>query len=85
MAETVYVLCTITSIACAVLLLRSYLHSRTRFLMWSSAGFVGLAINNIFLFLDLLVVVDVDLQIWRSLAALLAVSVLVVGLVLEAK
>jgi hypothetical protein len=85
MAEAVYVLCTITSVTCAVLLLRSYLRSRTRFLMWSSAAFVGFAINNIFLFVDLMVVVDVDLQLWRSAAALAALGVLVVGLVLEVK
>lgn len=85
MAETVYVLCALTSIACAVLLLRSYLRSRTRFLMWASAGFIGLALNNILLFIDLMVVTEVDLQLWRTSSALIAITVLVVGLILEAK
>lgn len=85
MAEAVYILCAITSITCAVLLLRSFLHTRTRFLMWSSIGFTGLALNNILLLVDLMVVTDVDLQLWRTSAALLAVSVLVIGLILEAK
>ncbi len=83
MAETVYVLCAITSIACAVLLLRSYRLNRTRLLMWSSAAFVGLAINNVLLFVDLLIVVDVDLMFWRTLAALIAITVLVIGLIIE--
>jgi len=85
MAEAVYILCAITSIFCAGLLLRSYVRTRTRFLMWSSLGFTGLALNNILLLLDLMVVTNVDLQLWRTLAALLAVSVLTVGLILEAK
>lgn len=85
MAETVYVLCAITSITCAVLLLRSYLRSRTRFLMWSSAGFVGLALNNLLLLVDLTVVTHIDLQVFRAAAALLGMTVLVVGLILEAK
>ncbi len=85
MAEAVYILCAITSISCAVLLLRSYLRTRTRFLMWSSLGFTGLALNNLLLLIDLMVVTDVDLQPWRTVTALLAVSVLVVGLILEAK
>jgi hypothetical protein len=85
MAEAVYILCAITCIACAALLLRSYLRTRTRFLMWSSAGFTGLSINNILLLVDLMVVPSIDLQPWRTLAALIAVTVLVVGLILESR
>lgn len=85
MAEAVYILCAITSILCAVLLLRSYVRTRTRFLMWSSLGFCGLALNNILLLLDVLVADTPDLQFWRSLAALLGVGVLVIGLILESK
>jgi hypothetical protein len=84
-AQLVYLLCAATSVVCASLLLRSYLRNRTRLLMWSSISFVGLAINNILLFVDLAVVPDVDLSLWRATTALLAVMVLVVGLILESR
>ena len=40
MAETVYILCALTCMACAVLLLRGYRRSRARFLLWSSICFM---------------------------------------------
>ena len=82
MAETVYVLCALTSLACAVLLVRSYLRSRSALLMWSSVCFVGLAVNNILLVVDLVLVATVDLAMARAVSGLLAVSALLVGLIL---
>ena len=46
MIQLVYVLCALTSIACAVLLLRGYFRTRVRLLLWSGLCFVGLALNN---------------------------------------
>jgi len=68
MAEVVYILCTATSILCAVLLFRSYRASRTRLLFWSSLCFMGLAVNNVMLILDLYVV-SMDLFYARTLVA----------------
>jgi hypothetical protein len=85
MAETVYVLCAATSIACAVLLLRGYIRSRTRLLFWSSICFVGLALNNVLLLVDLVIVPGVDLSIPRNLAALAGMVALMAGLVGESK
>ena len=56
MAEVVYILCALTSLACAVLLIRGYRRSRSRLLLWSCLGFVALAANNVLLFVDLVVV-----------------------------
>lgn len=83
MAEAVYLLCMMTSLGCAFLLLRSYRSSRTRLLLWSSLCFAGLALNNMLLFADLVVVPDVDLSLWRNATAFLALAVLLVGLVLD--
>lgn len=83
MAELVYLLCAITSAFCAILLVRNYRKSRTRLLMWSVACFSVLAVNNTLLFLDLVVVPDVDLSGLRSASALVAISLLVIGLTLE--
>lgn len=85
MAELVYLLCAVMSIGCAVLLLRSYLRQRTRLLLWSTSCFAGLAINNIMLFVDLVVVPEVDLSVVRSGVALTAIAMLLVGLIWESK
>ena len=86
MPELVYILCAITSALCAGLLARSYRRNRTRLLMWSTLCFVGLAINNLLLVLDLIVVPDaVDLSIWRQATALVSIMLLVLGLVWESK
>jgi hypothetical protein len=86
MAEAVYLLCAATSVACAAMLLRAYLRQRTRLLLWSSACFVLLGINNTLLFVDLsLAASDVDLSSWRSATALAGVSVLLFGLIWESR
>jgi hypothetical protein len=83
MAETVYLLCALTSVLCAMLLIRSWARSRARLLLWSSLCFVGLAVNNVLLFVDLIIVPEVDLAMARSVVALFSVSVLVIALVWE--
>jgi hypothetical protein len=86
MAETVYVLCAVTSITCAVMLLRGFFKSRTQLLFWSSLCFAGLAINNVLLFVDLVLTSSgIDLSLWRTATALTAVTVLLFGLVWESR
>ena len=77
----VYILCFLTSTACAWLLGRSYSRSKTRLLLWSSACFVLLAGSNLLLVLDLLVFPEINLRIGRLLLSLAAVSVLIFGFV----
>jgi hypothetical protein len=84
MAEIVYLLCALTSMFCALLLVRSYRRQRTRLLMWSTLCFVGLALNNILLVVDLVLVPGVDLALVRTATALVALVLLVVGLIWEA-
>ena len=85
MAELVYLLCALTSAAHSALLLRSYFRSRTPLLLWSSLGFVGLALNNALLFVDLVLFPSsIDLSMWRNAVALTALSVLVFGLIWDA-
>jgi hypothetical protein len=80
-AALVYVLCALTSTLCAVMLLANYRSSRTRLLFWSALGFLGMALNNILLVLDVLVVPHLDLSIVRTLPAVLGVCVWVWGFV----
>jgi hypothetical protein len=84
LATAIYVLCALTSIACAYLLLRGYAQSRVRLLFWSGLCFAGLALNNILLIVDLRMLPDVDLEMWRAVPALAGVSLLIYGLVWEA-
>lgn len=79
----VYALCALTSIGCAIFLLRGYLRGRVRLLLWSGLCFVGLALNNVLLFVDLRVVPDIDLSLWRTIPAVVGVAILLYGLVWE--
>jgi hypothetical protein len=85
LAIIVYVLCAATSALCAALLLRGYARTRTRLLFWSGLCFAGLALNNVLLVIDVRVVPDVDLSLWRTIPALLGVALLVWGLVWESR
>lgn len=83
LANAIYFLCALTSLACAVLLVRGYRKSHVRLLFWSAWCFAGLALNNILLIVDIRVMPEVDLAVWRSVPALLGVAALVYGLVWE--
>jgi hydrogenase/urease accessory protein HupE len=83
MIEIVYALCALASLFCALLLVRSYWKTRVRLVLWASLTFVGLALNNALLFIDLVVVPSVDLGIARSLTALIAVLLLAAAMSLE--
>jgi hypothetical protein len=83
MAEIVYSLCAVTSIFCAVLLLRAHKQNGGRLVFWSGLCFCGLAVNNILLFMSLGIPPETDLSVWRNGAALIAISLLLYGLVME--
>jgi hypothetical protein len=79
--QVVYLLCALTSGTCAWLLFRGYRRSHTRLLLWSAASFAVFTANNAMLFIDLVVVPDVDLSLVRAALSLIGVLVLVVGLI----
>jgi len=81
MAETVYLICAITSIVCAGMLFGAYRKNRGPLLFWSSLCFVGLAVNNILLVVDLVLLPQIDLSLWRSGVALVAMVMLLYGLI----
>ena len=83
MAVTIYLLCILTSLACAWLLLASYRRTRFRLLFWSGAAFVGLTVNNLFLLCDKVLFPNVDLLPARLVSALVALLLLVYGLIDE--
>ena len=80
----VYLLCFVTSLTAMLLLVRSYAQRRTRLLLWSALAFVALAVNNLLLFLDVVILPDVDLRALRDVSALAAVALLLYGFTWEA-
>lgn len=83
MAALIYALCTLTCIAAAVLLLRSWSQSRLGLLFWSGWCFVFLAVSNSLLVFDRIVFPEVDLSTPRFGAALVGLLLLLYGLIME--
>jgi heme/copper-type cytochrome/quinol oxidase subunit 4 len=83
MAAAVYILGIIVTLSCGMLLIRAYGRVGKRLLLWSGICFLGLALSNLLLFLDMVVFPNVDLYLWRLLTAALAMMVLVYGLIWE--
>ncbi|MBA4327071.1 MAG: hypothetical protein C0428_02470 [Polaromonas sp.] len=81
MPELIYLLCAVTSLICAWLLLRSYRRTRFPLLFWSGLCFSALALNNLLLVLDKLVFPDINFSIVRVSLALLALLLLLFGLI----
>jgi hypothetical protein len=83
MAAIIYTLCTLTSLLCAVLLLRSYFRSRYRLLYWAGICFVGITLNNILLVADKLIFPSVDLFPLRVVVGFLALCFFLYGLIFD--
>jgi hypothetical protein len=84
--SVLYALALVTSLACTVLLFRAYAATGTRLLLWSALCFVGLSVNNVFLFFDLVVFpTEVDLRPYRLVSALAGLLFLLYGFILEAE
>lgn len=83
-AQVVYFICAATSLACAVLLGRSYMRTRARLLLWASLCFAGMAFNNSLLFVDLVLIgPDISLVIPRTVCSFVGMSLLVYGLIMD--
>jgi len=80
-----YSLAALTSLACMLLLFRAYARTGLRLLFWSALCFVGMSVNNLLLFLDLIVFPDFDLRLWRLAAALAGLLALLYGFIWEAE
>ena len=70
MEGSIYLLCAATALMGGILLVRGYLRSRTRLLLWCGLCFLILFAENMLLFIDDILVPDVRLVLFRrSLAA----------------
>lgn len=80
-ATAVYSMCFLTGAACAGLLARSYKAAGNRFLLWSAVCFVLLALNNLVVIVDLLLLPEVGLRVVRQMLSLAAVGILLFGFI----
>jgi hypothetical protein len=78
-AYVVYVLCVVSSAACAYLLLQAYRRVRSPVLFWTGMSFLFLTANNMLVAVDLVLFPLTDLLLWRRLTALAAIAVLLYG------
>ena len=83
MTDIIYGLCAITALFCTVMLIRAYLKTKYRLLLWGGLCFASLTINNILLVLDKIVMEQTDLSMWRSITALSGMIILLYGLIWE--
>lgn len=81
----IYTLCALTALVCTIMLLRSYSTGGYKLLLWAGLCFAGLTVNNLLLIVDKLILPEGDLSLWRTVAALIAMVVLIIGLVWEAE
>jgi hypothetical protein len=84
-AHAVYLLGALTSLLCASLLLRGYARGRKRLLLWSGLCFAGLAISNAMVFVDLVILPEIDLFPWRLAATAVSMGLLLYGLIWESQ
>jgi hypothetical protein len=84
MGLVVYALCALTSLTCAVMLLRGFRRTGVRLLLWSGLCFACFALNNVLLIIDVRILPSRDLSLIRSLPSLLGIALLLYGLVWEA-
>ena len=80
-----FLLAIVTSLACTVLLFRGYLRTGLRILMWSALCFVCLTVNNVLLFVDLVVLPGVDLRAFRHGTALVGMLFMIYGFIRESE
>jgi len=81
----VYLLCLVTSLVCAWLLARAWRRARSKLLLWTSLSFGLLALNNLLLVADMVMLPNLDLWWARQLSGLAALGVLLYGFIWEAE
>lgn len=82
---SVYLLCFVTSTTCAILLARSYIRTSARLLLWSALAFALLALNNLVVVLDMVLIKSISFQILRLILSISAVTVLLFGFIWDEK
>ncbi len=81
MSFFVYALCALTSFVCCGLLFGHYRRERGKLLLYSALAFFCFALANVLLFIDLIVLPQIDLRLLRNALNLVGVLVLIFAIV----
>ncbi len=79
--KIVYILCALTSFGCTVLLISRYRKTRVDLLFWSAVAFLCFTATNVMLFVDLVILPEVDLALFRNGFTFGGVIILLYGLI----
>ena len=85
MNAALYILNTLTTLLCSILLLRAWARVRRKLLLWSGLCFAGLSLSYALKFADLIIFLKTDLYTWRLAASALALALLLYGLIWESQ
>jgi hypothetical protein len=85
MAPALYIVSCLTTLLCAILLLRAYGNVRRRLLLWSGLCFVALTVSKILVVADLVLFPRIDLYSYRLGSAAVAMVLLLYGLIWESQ
>ena len=85
MTTALYILTCITTLLCAILLLRAFVQVRKRLLFWSGLCFVGLTISNIFVVADFVLFPNVDFYTYRLGSKAISMACILYGLLWESE
>jgi hypothetical protein len=82
-AEIIYACCAVLSVLCFIFLFRGFRQSQSQLLLWSSLAFAFLALNNLILFADLVLLPDIEFSggMWRVVSGAMGGCLLLFGLI----
>ncbi len=83
MEHLAYIMCALTSLLCAVLLLRGYYRSNCKLLIWSALCFFGFFVENTLIFVDISLLPLIDLSLWHCLIAFVSVFIFLNAMIWE--
>lgn len=85
MAELVYILCSTLSIICALALFRAHRAAGSYLLLWTCIAFGFLALNNLVLLIDMLILPEQDFggALLRNICGTMAGFSMIFGLIWE--
>jgi len=83
--HAIYLLCLLTSLTCMGMLYRGYRRSGIALLFWSTLCFVFLSINNLLLYIDVVLLPDSNLRLYRLITNMVAVTLLLYGFIWESE
>lgn len=78
-------LAVLMSVACTLMFLRTYARTALRLFWWTALCFVCLSVNNVLLFINFVLLPELDLRLYRFASSAAGLVFLLYGLIVEAE